>query len=682
MHIILGPISDSNVSTQYNSPSDAPAFKLANQKGKDSSRSDSSYPSGMSWADELSSYSGQYHSMKVDESSKTVDSRMEPGFKVLSSSSQEKLDSEGDDERRPSKSPVDRKYDVFHLRTEQPVIRKSPVDGQRFKSDDSIPSDSSNKLNLQDLSEYTHSERSERQGAPELSQYPLLGKSGQLEKSSSEDRSRVYTSSSTINESSARESPLAGADTDNGEDDKLLKTAESLGSTATSASSYMDLDAVNGLNRPFDFIGQFKFAERDQTVSTSNGDLIELDSSKYSQQGGFTSTPYTTQDKVSSQQVSGLSEYTLSPEESRIQSGSLPQQSYDKSSKHKPAFITKSEEFVSSDSSAPGSDEKKPGVTLSQYSLKSDTQGLTLVGKELSQYSIGSENVSPLSQYSIGTTDNVSPEKAVKSLSQYSLEPSVGQSTRTESSLSQHSLDPSRQITGLSLSKGDKSMTQYSFSTDLTGEMTQSSGHDQIEGQLSQYSLQSNENMSQGRLSDSDLGIDVSKVSSAPPDGASISQHTLDSTNDESEGMVEKKFANLDNLIRESRDLIAKHKQLITKNKEWEEKSEDSTPERKPQNRNDNRNVFEKIEEKKEPEASTTVRPSSETSGSSFNVTDDVSPMLITASSTDMTQDQMRTGDSLTMDSLALKLAGDSAISRLSQVCFLKSLSFSIQEGG
>jgi hypothetical protein len=74
-------------------------------------------------------------------------------------------------------------------------------------------------------------------------------------------------------------------------------------------------------------------------------------------------------------------------------------------------------------------------------------------------------------------------------------------------------------------------------------------------------------------------------VSSAPPDGASISQHTLDSTNDESEGMVEKKFANLDNLIRESRDLIAKHKQLITKNKEWEEKSEDSTPERKPQNR-------------------------------------------------------------------------------------------------
>jgi hypothetical protein len=52
--------------------------------------------------------------------------------------------------------------------------------------------------------------------------------------------------------------------------------------------------------------------------------------------------------------------------------------------------------------------------------------------------------------------------------------------------------------------------------------------------------------MSQGRLNDSDLGIDVSKVSSAPPDGASISQHTLDSTNDESEGMVEKKFANLD----------------------------------------------------------------------------------------------------------------------------------------
>jgi hypothetical protein len=54
-------INYSNVSTQYNSPSDAPAFRLANQKGKDSSRSDSSYPSGMSWADELSSYSGQYH---------------------------------------------------------------------------------------------------------------------------------------------------------------------------------------------------------------------------------------------------------------------------------------------------------------------------------------------------------------------------------------------------------------------------------------------------------------------------------------------------------------------------------------------------------------------------------------------------------------------------------------------
>lgn len=623
----------------------------------------------MSWADELSSYSGQYHSMKVDESSKTsVDSRMESGFKVLSSSSQEKLDSEDNDERRPSKSPVDRKYDVFHLRTEQPIIRKSPVDGQRFKSDESIQSDSSSKLNLQDLSEYTHAERSERQGAPELSQYPLL------EKSSSEDRSRVYTSSSAINESSARDSPLGGAETDNVEDDKLLRTAESLGSTATSASSYMDLDGVNGLNRPYDFIGQFKVAERDQTVSTSNGDMIELDSSKYSHQGGFTSTPHTTQDKISSQQVSGLSEYTLSPEESRIQSGSLPQQSYSNSSTHKPAFVTKSEE--SSDSSAPGSDEKKPGATLSQYSLKSDTQGLTLIGKEFTQYSIGSENVSPLSQYSIGTTENVSPDKAVKSLSQYSLEPSVGQSTKTESPLSQHSIDPSRQITGLGLSKGDKSMTQYSFSTDLTGEITQSSGHEQIDGQLSQYSLQSNENISH----DSDLGIDVSKVSSAPLDGASISQHTLDSTNDESEGMVEKKFANLDNLIRESRDLIAKHKQLITKNKEWEEKSEDSTPERKPQNRNDNRNVFEKIEERKEPEALTTGRPSSETSGSSFNVTDDVSPMLITASSTDMTQDQMRTGDSLTMDSLALKLAGDSAISRLSQVCLLKSLAINIKE--
>jgi hypothetical protein len=56
------------------------------------------------------------------------------------------------------------------------------------------------------------------------------------EKSPSEDRSRVYTSSSAINESSARES--------SGEDDKLLRTVESLGSTATSASSYMDLDAV------------------------------------------------------------------------------------------------------------------------------------------------------------------------------------------------------------------------------------------------------------------------------------------------------------------------------------------------------------------------------------------------------------------------------------------------------
>jgi hypothetical protein len=49
--------------------------------------------------------------------------------------------SEDNDERRPSKSPVDRKYDVFHLRTEQPIIRKSPVDGQRFKSDESIPSE-------------------------------------------------------------------------------------------------------------------------------------------------------------------------------------------------------------------------------------------------------------------------------------------------------------------------------------------------------------------------------------------------------------------------------------------------------------------------------------------------------------------------------------------------------------
>ncbi|XP_052104935.1 uncharacterized protein LOC127737994 isoform X4 [Mytilus californianus] len=658
-----GPISDSNVSTQYNSPSDAPAFKVVNQKGRDNSRSDSSYRSGMSWADELSSYSGQYHSMKMDDSSKTsADSRLEPSSRVLNSSSQEKLNHQATDDRRPSKSPVDRKYDVFHMKIEQPNIEKpgSSFNSRNFKHvDESISSDSSSRLNIQELSEITPLERSNKQG--ELSQYPLLEKSGQMEQSSSDDRSRGYTSSSAVNESSARESPLGGAE-DNVEDSKLLRTGESLASTATSASSYMDLDAVSGINRPFDFIGQFKFTAKDHSVPNSSDDLIDLDSSKYTEKGGFTSTPYTTENKMSSQLLSEPSQYDLTPGDIQVRSGAIPQ-SFGISSNQTPAFVSRSGEF-GSDFSDQGSGEKKVGVTLSQYSLKSDTPGVTLIGKELSQYTIGSENVSPLSQYSIETTENISPDQAIKSLSQYSLEPSASQDTKDDSSLSQHSLDPSRQISGFSLSKGDKSMTQYSFSTDLTAETTQSSGHDHVDGHLSQYSLQTNEkSLTHGKLSDSDL-MHTSKMPAT--DNLSLSQHALDSTNDDNDSIVEKKFANLDNLIRESRDLIAKHKKLITKNKEWEEQSTESTPERKNDNQNsNNNNLIEMMGLRLEPEVISTKL---ETSESSFNVTDDVSPMMITASSADMTQDHFKTVDSLSIDNSVGHKFGDSALSRLSQL--------------
>ncbi|XP_076097382.1 uncharacterized protein LOC143067763 isoform X3 [Mytilus galloprovincialis] len=656
-----GPISDSNVSTQYNSPSDAPAFKIVNQKGKDNSRSDSSYRSGMSWADELSSYSGQYHSMKMDDSSKTsADSRLEPSSRVLNSSSQEKLNLQAMDDKRPSKSPADRKYDVFHMKLEHPSIEK-PGSQFIFKhADESISSDSSSRLNIQELSEITPLEKSNKQG--ELSQYPLLDKSGQMEQSSSDDRSRGYTSSSAVNESSARESPLGGAE-DNVEDSKLLRTGESLASTATSASSYMDLDAVSGINRPFDFIGQFKLTGRDQSVPNSSDDLIDLDSSKYTEKGGFTSTPYTTDDKISSQLLSEPSQYDLTPGDIQVRSGAIPQQSFGLSSNQTPAFVSRSGDF-GSDFSDQGSGEKKVGATLSQYSLKSETPGVTLIGKELSQYTIGSENVSPLSQYSIETTENISPDPAIKSLSQYSLEPSASHDIKDDSSLSQHSLDPSRQISGFGLSKGDKSMTQYSYSTDLTAETTQSSGRDHVDGHLSQYSLQTNEkSLTHGQLSDLDL-MHTTKLPST--DNLSLSQHALDSTNDDNDSIVEKKFANLDNLIRESRDLIAKHKKLITKNKDWEEQSTESTPERKNENQNsNNNNLIEMMGLRLEPEVISTKLDTSE---SSFNVTDDVSPMMITASSADMTQDHFKTADSLSVDNSVGHKYGDSALSRLSQL--------------
>lgn len=635
--MFTGPISDSNVSTQFNSPSDAPAFRFVSEKGKDNSRSDSSYPSGMSWADELSSYSGQQTFGKFDESSKaSLDTREDQGAKSVDSSQ-----GKSEEVPLPSKSPVDRKYDVFHLRTEQPTIDKQiEMKMSKYVVESASSDSSAGKLNLQELSNVS---LPDRQCVSELSQYPLMEKLA--DQSSSGDQSKGYSSSSVINDSSTRESPVGGAE--NNDDSKLLKTGESLGSTGTSASSYMDLDSMNGLSRPFDFIGQFKFTRKDQSVPNSTGDLLELDSSKYSQKGGFTSTPYTTQDKVPE-----LSHYQLTPTEN--QGDSLPQQTIDSSST--PAFIIKSREF-DSDNSEPGSGEKKIGATLSQYSLKSDTQGLTVIGKELSQYSLGSDKMSPLSQYSLETTENISPEKT----------PTVGPSDihETKGSVSQYSLNPSKATSGHSLPKGDKSLSQYSYGSELSEETIESFSveKDEIDNQLMLHSL-GEKSLTQGNLNESDLSH-LSKMSEAPVQSTSLSQHTLESTHDDNDSMVDKKFANLDNLIKESRDLIAKHKQLITKNKEWEEQSQVSTPGRASSSNNAN---FSNIPV---PIKTTfmTDKPLIDTSESSFNVTDDVSPMMITGSSIDMTQEPLKTtADSMSIDNSLGQRMADSALSRFTQV--------------
>lgn len=557
----------------------------------------------MSWADELSSYSGHQAFGKMEDNSKaSFDSKVDQGAKMMDSSQEN-----SDDTPRPSKSPVDRKYDVFHLRTEQPKIDKQSDLLTSKLGKESFSSDSSgDKLRYQDLT---------NDRLCELSQYPLEDKS--IDQSSSGDQSKGYTSSSVVNDSSTRESPVGGVDAEN-DDSKFLKTGESLASTGTSASSYMDLDTANGTNRPFDFIGQFKFTGKDQSTQNTS-DLLELDSTKFSQRGGFTSTPYTTQDKVPE-----LSHYKLAD--------GLPQQTIDTT----PAFIVKSRDF-DSDTSEPGSGEKKVGATLSQYSLKSDTQGLTVIGKELSQYSLQSEKSSPLSQYSLETTANLSPEKTV--------EPSGSQESR--GSLSQYSLDPPRQISDDHLIKGDKSLSQYSIGSHSSERAIESSSLD-ADGQVLQ-SMITDKSLTQGNLNQSDLAH-LSKLSSAPDSSVSLSQHTIDSINDDS--MVDKKFANLDNLIKESRDLIAKHKQLITKNKDWEEPSEVSS-----QGREVAINTVANVP--------VVDKPLFDTSESSFNVTDDVSPMMITASSIDMTQEPLKT----TADSVDIRhRIDDSTVSRFTQV--------------
>lgn len=428
---------------------------------------DLSLRSSRSWADELLTF----HKLQPERASLESNSK----------SVKESMDSNAG-ENAPHKAPVDRSYNVVHMKQD-----KFSPDFVKVGSD-------------MDLSQYPISETSDKSDPgglspaarleSELSQYPISSEVSP----SSQDLGRNY-----------RTSP---------QDRSGEPNQASLASTSESTSSYMDLKMDNSLlgTREFDFIGHSRVPV---VADSSQGDSMSQEASSYNISGkvDYASTPNQRSEPLSVKRLSQISQYTTSPEETEIQAGSarFPQSegqfralslqmddSENQSPVHPPAFTKVSARGGLSRLSEVGESQ------TSDQSVKSDSNFLSKFPDE-----------SSLSQFTVTTTD---------------------QSSKDDLSLTQITVNTE------SPSKTMGSMTQFSFksSPDV---------HAKTDSSLSQYSV------------DSPVAHNMSDKS-----GKNTSSST--SQDEEDESYVAQKFANLDQLIQESRDLITKHKQLITKNKE------------------------------------------------------------------------------------------------------------------
>ncbi|XP_056005221.1 microtubule-associated protein futsch-like isoform X7 [Ostrea edulis] len=350
----------------------------------------------------------------------------------------------------------------------------------------------------------------------DLSQYPMSETSDKSDRGGVSPAGRLeselsqYPISSEVspgsqdNERTNRTSPQ--------DKDSELNQA-SLTSTTESTSSYMDLKMDSNLlgTREFDFIGH----SRVQIIpDNSRGEFASPDGQSYNISGkvDYASTPNHKSVPPSTKRLSQISQFTTSPEETEIQAGSarFPQ----------------------------------PGGHFQGLPHMDDSEHQPLVHPLVFTKVSGPSGLPSVTEVRESQTSDQSNRSDSNFLSKLPDESSLSQFTVTTTDQS---------------SKDDLSLTQITVNTESPSKAL---------GSLSQFSFKSSPDVH--AKTDSSL----SQYSVESPGAQNMSDKSMKNTSsstsqdEEDESFVAKKFANLDQLIQESRDLITKHKQLITKNKE------------------------------------------------------------------------------------------------------------------
>ncbi|XP_021355070.1 centrosomal protein of 295 kDa-like isoform X2 [Mizuhopecten yessoensis] len=542
-----GPIDDSMVSQHSQAASDNYAFRYVGQTSGKSGSANGSFQSNKSWADEFLGYKEKFKPLQPD---RTSTGSKQQDFKFLQpSSSEEKANgsdlsqhtlSEYDKSQDDSKSgyldlpdpkplQVDRSYDAMHFSVEPTHTYQKPFSSVSLDTFAEKPSFSSG--------DGSRTRSSIERLAEELShQGPASDHSGST-------RSSAASSEGRADISGVRGSPVGHIDQSDTQllrdsMDSTSRTRESVGSNVSegivsSSSSYLDMELHGRNSRDF---GPFR-RDRDSILLQLRDELREehrrgprILSDNESVKSGpyaYTSTPYTAQGRPQTLAVaSEFSRHSITSDSSRGEGETPRSQGWGSLSSSSVIERPSIHSLSSQSTEVPSSVSSGGPPVVSQYSLLSDTQGITLIDKEQSP-----------SQYSFDTT---------------------GKATRNESSLTQVSLDTNDSDVSQRGEKSAPELSQYTLGTDE-------------DLSLSQYSL--DKTSPSGRRAEatqepSQYSLDKTSPSGHGADSTQgLSQYSLDteSEQDSEDGYVDKKFANLDVLIQESRDIIAKHKQLINK---------------------------------------------------------------------------------------------------------------------
>ncbi|XP_062618455.1 uncharacterized protein LOC134280039 isoform X2 [Saccostrea cucullata] len=351
----------------------------------------------------------------------------------------------------------------------------------------------------------------------DLSQYPISESSDKSDRGVLSPAGRLESELSQYPISSE----VSPSSQDNGRNNRVSpheKDSElnpaSLASTSESTSSYLDLKMDNSTmgTREFDFIGQ----SRVQIIpDNTSGEFVSPEAHSYDVSGkvDYASTPNYKSVQQSTKRLSQISQFTTSPEETEIQAGSS-------------TFPRSDGQFRALSLHMDDSEHQSPAQPLA-FTRASGHGGLSRVSE------VGESQTSDQSNRSDYNLLSKLPDES--SLSQFTVT-TTDQSSKDDLSLTQITVNTDYP------SKALGSLTQFSFksSPDV---------HAKTDSSLSQYSVDS-------------PGAQNMSDKSGRNTSSSLSQ------GEEDESFVAQKFANLDQLIQESRDLITKHKQLITKNKE------------------------------------------------------------------------------------------------------------------